>query len=191
MSDPKYVVITAANCAAANRAAALDNMGGFAQDLHGGTDVMAIRYGVVLSGLNPGGLVFVQMYESLSGLEQAMEVIGGSASYASLLKDQNVQPYVRNIAKLAPVPFDNASALPAKYLVFTRARPVTLTVQEMTEKVAASTAVLLPTAPKRSGLVRSSLAMRLGSSCLVSAISRCQTSRRPMMHWLKIPISNS
>ena len=56
MSDPKYVVITAANCAAANRAAALDNMGGFAQDLHGGTDVMAIRYGVVLSGLNPGGL---------------------------------------------------------------------------------------------------------------------------------------
>ena len=115
MSDPKYVVITAANCAAANRAAALDNMGGFAQDLHGGTDVMAIRYGVVLSGLNPGGLVFVQMYESLSGLEQAMEVIGGSASYASLLKDQNVQPYVRNIAKLAPVPFDNASALPAKY----------------------------------------------------------------------------
>ena len=35
----------------------------------------------------------------------------------------------------------NASALPAKYLVFTRARPVTLTVQEMTEKVAASTAV--------------------------------------------------
>ena len=141
MSDPKYVVITAANCAAANRAAALDNMGGFAQDLHGGTDVMAIRYGVVLSGLNPGGLVFVQMYESLSGLEQAMEVIGGSASYASLLKDQNVQPYVRNIAKLAPVPFDNASALPAKYLVFTRARPVTLSVQEMTEKVAASTAV--------------------------------------------------
>ena len=79
------------------------------------------------------------MYESLSGLEQAMEVISNSASYASLLKDQNVQPYVRNIAKFAPVPFDNVSALPAKYLVFTRAKAVTSTAQEMTEKVAAST----------------------------------------------------
>ena len=139
MSDPKYVVITAANCVATNRSAALDNMGGFAQDLHNGTDVMAIRYGIVQSGLNPGALVFVQMYESLSGLEQAMEVISNSASYASLLKDQNVQPYVRNIAKFAPGPFDNASALPEKYLVFTRAKAVTSTAQEMTEKVAAST----------------------------------------------------
>ena len=47
MSDPKYVVITAANCVAANRSAALENMGDFAQDLHNGTDVMAIRYGIV------------------------------------------------------------------------------------------------------------------------------------------------
>ena len=54
MSDPKYVVITAANRVAANRSAALDNMGGFAQDLHNGTDVMAIRYGIVQSDLNPG-----------------------------------------------------------------------------------------------------------------------------------------
>ena len=77
MSDPKYVVITAANCAAVNRAGALDNMGGFAQELHDGTDVLAIRYGVVLSGLKPGALVFVQMYESLSGLEQAIEAISG------------------------------------------------------------------------------------------------------------------
>ena len=61
-------MITAANCVAANRSAALDNMGGFAQDLHNGTDVMAIRYGIVQSGLNSGALVFVQMYESLSGL---------------------------------------------------------------------------------------------------------------------------
>ena len=42
MSDPKYVVITAANRGAADRFAAIDNMGGFAQDLHNGTDVMAI-----------------------------------------------------------------------------------------------------------------------------------------------------
>ena len=141
MSDPKYVVITAANCAAVNRAGALDNMGGFAQELHDGTDVLAIRYGVVLSGLNPGALVFVQVYESLSGLEQAMEVISRSAAYASLLNDQNVQPYERNIAKIAPVPFDNASALPAKYLVFTRAKATKFTGQEMIEKVAASAPV--------------------------------------------------
>ena len=50
MSDPKYVVITAENRAAVNRAGALDSMGGFAPELHDGTDVLAIRYGVVLSG---------------------------------------------------------------------------------------------------------------------------------------------
>ena len=77
MSDPKYVVITAANCVAANRSAALDNMGGFAQDLHNGTDVMAIRYGIVQSGLNPGALVFVQMYESLSGPCDGLEGLCG------------------------------------------------------------------------------------------------------------------
>tara|TARA_B100000780_G_scaffold147488_1_gene103076 strand:+ start:147 stop:275 length:129 start_codon:yes stop_codon:yes gene_type:complete len=38
-------------------------MGGFAQELHDGTDVLAIRYGAVLSGLNRGALVFVQTYE--------------------------------------------------------------------------------------------------------------------------------
>ena len=54
MSDPKYVVITAANCAAVNGAGALDNMGGFAQELHDGTDVLAIRFGVGLLGRNAG-----------------------------------------------------------------------------------------------------------------------------------------
>ncbi len=63
MLDPKYVVITAASYAAVNWAGALDNMGGFAQELFDGIDVLTIRYAVVLLGLMPGALVFMQMYE--------------------------------------------------------------------------------------------------------------------------------
>ena len=44
MSDPKYVVITAGNCSAANRATALKNMNDFSKDLQNGTDVLATRY---------------------------------------------------------------------------------------------------------------------------------------------------
>ena len=190
MSDPKYVIITAANCAAVNRAGALDNMGGFAQELHDGTDVLAIRYGVVLSGLNPGALVFVQMYESLSGLEQAMEVISGSAAYASLLNDQNVQPYLRKIAKIASVPFDNASALPAKYLVFTRAKATKFTGQEMIGKVLASAPFLRPTVNDLLGLVRLCPAMMSGSIYFLSVISRCLPSSRRMAQWGRISISS-
>ena len=61
--------------------------------------VLATRHGVNLSGLNPGALVFIQMYRSLAGLESAMDVISTSSAYASLINDQKVQPYVRNIAK--------------------------------------------------------------------------------------------
>ena len=138
MSDPKYVVITAGNCSAANRAAALKNMNDFSKDLHNGTDVLATRHGVTLSGLNPGALVFIQMYHSLAGLESAMDVISTSSAYASLINDQKVQPYVRNIAKVADVPFDNAAAVDVKYLVFTRAERLSLSVQEMTEKIVAT-----------------------------------------------------
>ena len=138
MSDPKYVVITAENCSAANRAAALKNMNDFSKDLHNGTDVLATRHGVTLSGLNPGALVFIQMYHSLAGLESAMDVISTSSAYASLINDQKVQPYVRNIAKVADVPFDNAAAVDAKYLVFTRAERLSLSAQEMTEKIVAT-----------------------------------------------------
>jgi hypothetical protein len=138
MSDPKYVVITAGNCSAANRAAALKNMNDFSKDLHNGTDVLATRHGVTLSGLNPGALVFIQMYHSLAGLESAMDVISTSSAYASLINDQKVQPYVRNIAKVSDVPFDNSAAVDVKYLVFTRAERISLSAQEMTEKMVAA-----------------------------------------------------
>tara|TARA_B100000780_G_C20792092_1_gene314543 strand:+ start:398 stop:571 length:174 start_codon:yes stop_codon:yes gene_type:complete len=56
-----------------------------------------------------------------------MAVNSGSATYTSLLNDQNMQPYLQNIANIAPVPFDNALALPAKYLVFIRVKATKLT----------------------------------------------------------------
>ena len=63
-----------------------------------------------------------------------MDVISTSSAYTSLINDQKVQPYVRNIAKVADVSFDNAAAVNFKYLVFTRAERLSLSVQEMTEK---------------------------------------------------------
>ena len=100
--------------------------------------VLATRHGVNLSGLNPGALVFIQMYRSLAGLESAMDVISTSSAYASLINDQKVQPYVRNIAKAADMPFDNAAAVDVKYLVFTRAERLSLSAQEMTKKMVAA-----------------------------------------------------
>ena len=75
-----------------------------------------------MSGIVPGALVFVQMYENLSGFEKAIDVMPKSKSYASLINEAGADVYVRNMMKAMPISFSE-SAAEAKYLVLTRAMP--------------------------------------------------------------------
>ena len=70
-----YIIITAARCAPENRQTALSHMPGFAADLISKAGAVRCRFGVTMSGLVPGALVFVQMYESLAGFEKAIDVM--------------------------------------------------------------------------------------------------------------------
>jgi hypothetical protein len=142
--------------------------------------VLATRHGVNLSGLNPGALVFIQMYRSLAGLESAMDVISTSSAYASLINDQKVQPYVRNIAKAADVPFDNAAAVDVKYLVFTRAERLSLSAQEMTKKWWPQRPFLQPMVRRVCDLVILLQVTLSVNICWASVINPWRLSNKPM-----------
>ena len=111
-----YIIITAARCAPENRKKALSHMPGFAADLISKAEAVRCRFGVTMSGLVPGALVFVQMYESLAGFEKAINVMPQSKAYASMLNEAEVDIYARNLMKAMPISFTEGST-EAKYLV--------------------------------------------------------------------------
>ena len=74
MPDMNYVVVTAAECPVEKRAMAVEKMSGFADDLKSQAGTIHTRFGILMTGSNPGSLIFVQSYESLSGFEKAQEV---------------------------------------------------------------------------------------------------------------------
>ena len=105
MPDMNYVVVTAADCPVEKRAMAVEKMSGFADDLKSQAGTIHTRFGILMTGSNPGSLIFVQSYESLSGFEKAQEVYANSAPYNDLIKQSGVKILLRNIAKLVPVEF--------------------------------------------------------------------------------------
>ena len=117
-----YIIITAARCAPENRQTALSHMPIFASDLMDKAGAVRCRYGVTMSGLVPGSLVFVQMYESLSGFEKAIDLMPKSKAYTDMINQAGADVYIRNIMKAMPISFTE-SAAEAKYLVLTRATP--------------------------------------------------------------------
>ena len=130
-----YVIITAARCAPENRQMALSCMPGFAADLVSKAGAVRCRYGITMSGLVPGALVFVQMYESLSGFEKAIDVMPQSKAYGSMINEAGVDVYIRNMMKTMPISFTE-SAAEAKYLVLTRAiAPKGMSPDEFTNEV--------------------------------------------------------
>ena len=130
-----YIIITAARCAPEKRQTALSHMPGFAADLISKAGAVRCRFGVTMSGLVPGALVFVQMYESLAGFEKAIEVMPQSKAYASMLNEAEIDIYARNLMKAMPLSFTEGSA-EAKYLVLTRAMaPKGMSPDEFTREV--------------------------------------------------------
>lgn len=113
-----FVAVTAANCPMENRSAALEQITSVAQEAKA-AGASRISYGVTLSGLNPGALVFIQFFESLSGFESVMGAFASSSSYAKVL-DLGVQVYLRNIAKLSDVAYTPKLDPRPNYLVMTK-----------------------------------------------------------------------
>lgn len=134
-----YVIITAAKCAPDKRQTAMMHMPGFAEDLMQKAGAVRCRYGMTMSGLVPGALVFVQMYDSLSGFEKAIDVMPTSKAYASMMSESGAEIYIRNMMKIMPLRFDEGDASTAKYLVLTRAMaPAGMTAEDFTAKVQAA-----------------------------------------------------
>ena len=136
-----YIFITAAKCAPENRQTALSHMPGFADDLMSKAGAVRCRYGVTMSGLVPGALVFVQMYESLSGFEKAIDVMPKSKAYAGMINDAGAEVYIRNMMKAMPISYTERTK-EAKYLVLTRAMaPKGMSSDEFTGEVQNSTSI--------------------------------------------------
>ena len=141
MPEMNYVVVTAADCPFEKRTMAIEKMSGFADDLKSQAGTIHTRFGILMTGSNPGALIFVQSYESLSGFEKAQEVYANSSSYNDLIKEAGVKVVLRNIAKLSPVDFPQKMDSNPKYLVLTRATPVSYTPDQIVSEFSKLTGV--------------------------------------------------
>ena len=118
-----FVTVTAANCQAENRSAALEQMARVAEDAKS-AGASRITYGATLSGLNPGALVFIQFFDSLSGFQNVMGAFANSSAYAGIL-NLGVEVYLRNIAKLSDVAYTPILDPRPNYLVMTKGKSAT------------------------------------------------------------------
>ena len=100
MPDMNYFVVTAAECPVEKRTMAVEKMSGFADDLKSQAGTIHNRFCILMTGSNPGSLIFVQSYESLSGFEKAHEVYANSAPpYNDLIKQSGVKIFTKTYCK--------------------------------------------------------------------------------------------
>ena len=118
-----FVTVTAANCSAKNRSTALEQMKRVAEDAKS-AGASRVTYGTTLSGLNPGALVFIQFFDSLSGFQNVMGAFANSSAYAGIL-NLGVEVYSRNIAKLSDVAYTPILDPRPNYLVMTKGNSAT------------------------------------------------------------------
>ena len=105
MSTNKFFTITAATCPAEYRSAALTDLGNFALDCRE-NGAKRVTYGSVISGRDPGALIFVQRFDSLDGFETVMDMIPSSAAYSRAMNTHGVTPFVRNVFYEQDIPFE-------------------------------------------------------------------------------------
>ena len=140
MSDPNYVVITAANSQSTNTAGLFASMGDFAKEcVENGA--MRVTYGSVMSGRHPNALLFIQFFEDLSGFEKVMQAIPYSKPYQSIISDHSTTPFVRNVLRNVNIPFEPTLSPMPNFLVLTRARRQTLSEGEVVDLMNDTTSV--------------------------------------------------
>ena len=121
MSDINYFVLTVADCEADYRNTMVGHVKTVAQELLDNAGAIRVRVGVVVTGDNPGGVLLVQGYERIDGLEKALDVYSNSAAYAEFVASGKVQIRLRNLVRTHPVAFQAQGSGDPKYIVLTRA----------------------------------------------------------------------
>ena len=121
MSDINYFVLTVADCEADYRNTMVGHVKTVAQELLDNAGAIRVRVGVVVTGDNPGGVLLVQGYEGIDGLEKALDVYSNSAAYAEFVASGKVQIRLRNLVRTHPVAFQANGSGDPKYIVLTRA----------------------------------------------------------------------
>jgi hypothetical protein len=132
MSSENYVVITAANCPTGKRQGALTAMPEIAQ-LSKSAGAARVSFGMTMSGLNPGALVFLQFFDSLSGFENVMRAFQSSSIYSEIIQDHEVTPYLRNVVQLKNVPYQAKLDPMPNYLVMSKGTRDSLSEAEVLE----------------------------------------------------------
>ena len=121
MSDINYFVLTMIDCEADYRNTMVGHVKTVAQELLDNAGAIRVRVGVVVTGDNPGGVLLVQGYEGIDGLEKALDVYSNSAAYAEFVASGKVQIRLRNLVRTHPVAFQANGSGDPKYIVLTRA----------------------------------------------------------------------
>ena len=121
MSNINYFVLTVADCEADYRNTMVRHVKMVGQELLDKAGAIRVRVGVIETGDNPGGVLLVQGYEGIDGLEKALNVYSNSAAYAEFSASGKVQIRLRNLVRTHPVAFQAKGRGDPKYTVLTRA----------------------------------------------------------------------
>ena len=105
MSNINYFVLTVADCDADYTSTMVGHVKTLAQELLDDAGAIRVRVGVVVTGDNPGGVLLVQGYESIDGLEKALDVYSKSEAYREFVASGKVQIRLRNLVQAHPVAF--------------------------------------------------------------------------------------
>ena len=120
MSNINYFVLTVADCEADYRSMMVGHVKTVAKELLDNAGAIRVRVGVVLTGDDPGGVLLVQGYERIDGLEKALDVYSKSTAYAEFVASGKVQIRLRNLVRAHPVAFEAQGSDDPKYIVLTR-----------------------------------------------------------------------
>ena len=120
MSNITYFVLTVADCESDYRNTMVGHVKTVAQELLDNAGAIRVRVGVVVTGDNPGGVLLVQGYESIDGLEKALDVYSKSEAYREFVASGKVQIRLRNLVQAHPVAFQAQGSGDPKYIVLTR-----------------------------------------------------------------------
>ena len=120
MSNINYFVLTVADCESDYRNTMVGHVKTVAQELLDNAGAIRVRVGVVVTGDNPGGVLLVQGYESIDGMEKALDVYSKSEAYREFVASGKVQIRLRNLVQSHPVAFQAQGSGDPKYIVLTR-----------------------------------------------------------------------
>ncbi|MFA3917663.1 DUF6854 domain-containing protein [Ruegeria hyattellae] len=120
MSEAKYTMITVAACDPGFIAEAVPLTVKLAGELIEKAGSIGARAGTVITGHHVGSLFLAQTYTEIAGIERAIDLYAGSATYGALINSGKVNVSLRSILKLENASIEPMSTEAPGYLVLTR-----------------------------------------------------------------------